>query len=111
VKTYNRVLKLEPEHVGALKNRDKIQGIIDEINLLSASQKAEEGDSSSELGDDEPQTADGAERKDFKKREIEQLSAEQVMMDDKMNELWMRQVQKDPSRFLSIKFHMQLQGK
>ena len=109
VKTYEKVLKLDPEHAGALKNRDKIQDIIDEINLLSASQRAEQGDSSKQLGEDEPQTAEGAERKDFVKREVEQLTAEQVLLDEKMNETWMRQVQKDPSRFLSIKFHMQLQ--
>jgi Ca-activated chloride channel family protein len=109
VKTYNRVLKLDPGHAGALKNRDLIQKIIDEINLMSASQKAEDSDSSRELGDDEPQTADGAERQDFIEREVEQLSAEQVLLDEQVNDLWMQQVQKDPSRFLGVKFHMQLQ--
>lgn len=109
VKTYNKVLKLKPEHVGALKNRNKIQNIIDEINLLSASQKAEAGDSSKELGENEPQTADGAEREDFVERVVEQLTAEEVLLDEKLNEIWMRQVQKDPSRFLSVKFQMQLQ--
>ena len=55
--------------------------------------------------------AEGAERKEFAEREIKQLTADQVLMDEKMNEIWMRQVQRDPSRFLSIKFHMQLQRK
>ena len=109
VKAYNEVLKIEPEHAAALKNRNKIQAIIDEINLLSASQKAEAGDSSKELGDDEPQTADGVERQDFVKLEVEQLTAEQILLDEQMNETWMKQVQKDPSRFLGVKFHMQLQ--
>lgn len=108
VKTYNLALKGDPTHVSALKNRDKIQKIIDEINLLSASQKSEESDSSKELGEDEPQTADGAERQDFVKGEIEQLTAEQIMLDAQLNETWMRQVQKDPAQFLSVKFHMQL---
>ncbi len=109
VKAYNQALKLEPEHTGALKNRDKIQSIIDEINLLSASQKAEEGDSSKTLGEEDPQTADGAERQDFVEREVEQLTADQILLDEKMNETWMRQVQRDPSRFLGVKFYMQLQ--
>jgi Ca-activated chloride channel family protein len=108
VRSYNQVLKLEPEHVGAQLNRNRIQKIIDEINLLSATQKAEEGDSSKELGD-EPQTAEGVEREDFIQRQVEQLSAEDILRDEQLNELWMRQVQKDPSRFLSTKFHMQLQ--
>ncbi len=109
VKTYNKVLELDPAHAGAIKNRDRIQSIIDEINLMSASQKAEDSDSSKELGDDEPQTADGVERQDFIEREVEQLTAEQILLDEQVNELWMQQVQKDPSRFLSVKFHMQLQ--
>lgn len=110
VKTYNQLLKIKPEHKEARKNRDKIQSIIDEINLLSASQRAEDGDSSKELADDEPQTADGDERQDFIERQVEQLSAQQILMDEQMNELWMRQVQKDPSGFLSVKFQMQLQS-
>ena len=109
VRAYDEALKLAPEHRSALKNRAKIQGIIDEINLLSASQKSEAGESSKELGEDQPQTADGAEHQDFVEREVEQLSAEQVLLDEQINELWMRQVQKDPSRFLSSKFHRQWQ--
>jgi len=109
VNSYNHVLQLNPKHAGAQKNRDKIQAIIDEINMLSASQQAEESDSSKELGKDEPQTAEGAERKDFVPRKLEQLTAEDVLLDEQVNELWMRQVQKDPARFLSAKFHMQLQ--
>lgn len=109
VKTYDKVLKLDPGHKSARRNQDRLQSIIDEINLLSASQQAEESDSSRELGDDDPQTADGVERSDFNEREVEQLTAEDVLLDEQINELWMKQVQKDPSRFLSVKFHMQLQ--
>ena len=109
VKAYNEVLKIEPEHTAAIKNRNQIQSIIDEINLLSASQQAENSDSSKELEEGEPQTAEGVERQDFVKREVEQLTAEQILLDEQMNETWMRQVQKNPSRFLSVKFQMQLQ--
>lgn len=109
VKTYDMVLKIDPGHAGALKNRDMIQKIIDDINMMSASQRAEDSDSSRELGEDEAQTADGAERQDFIEREVEQLTAEQVLLDEQVNDLWMQQVQKDPSRFLGVKFHMQLQ--
>ena len=108
VQTYNQVLELEPDHGAALKNRAKIQQIIDEINLLSASQQAEASDSSKELGEGDPLTADGAERQDFNQRVVEQLSAEEILLDEKLNDLWMRQVQKNPARFLSVKFQMQL---
>ena len=117
VKSYNQVLQLDIAHKDddnsiyqrALKNRDTIQKIIDEINLLSASQKAENTDSTRDLPDDQPQTADGAEREDFIEQKVEQLTAEDILLDDSINELWMRQVQKDPSHFLRIKFHMQLE--
>lgn len=117
VKSYNHVLKLDAENESiqgsiyqrALKNRDKIQAIIDEINLLSASQQAESSDSSRDLTDDQPQTADGAERSDFNQSDVEPLTAEDILLDESISELWMRQVQKDPSHFLSIKFQMQLE--
>ena len=109
VKTYNKVLELEPDNASAKKNRDLIQKIIDEINLLSASQQAEDSVSSKELGKDEPQTAEGAERKDIIESEVEPITAEQILLDEQLNELWMQQVQKDPSHFLGVKFHMQLQ--
>jgi Ca-activated chloride channel family protein len=111
VRTYDQVLALQPGHLAAAKNREKIQKIIDEINLLSASQKAENSDSSKELGEDDPITADGAERQDFVERKVEQLSAEEILLDQQMNDLWMRQVQKNPARFLSVKFQMQLRRK
>ena len=111
VRSYDQVLELEPEHAAAQQNRNKIQKIIDEINRLSSSQQAEQGDSSKQLGEEDPLTADGAERRDFVERDVEQLSAEDILLDEKMNDLWMRQVQKNPARFLSIKFQMQLRNK
>ena len=63
---------------------------------------------SDELGE-APQRADGAnEKKMQKEREIKQLSADQILADEKMHDMWMRQIQQDPSRFLSVKFQMQL---
>ena len=109
VKTYDKVLALEPGNASAKKNRDIIQKIIDEINAFSASQQAEDSVASKELGKDEPQTAQGAERKDIAQSKAEPITAEQLLLDEQLNELWMQQVQKDPSRFLGVKFHMQLQ--
>ena len=109
VKAYKRALQIDPDHASAEKNRIRIQKIIDEINAFSASQKSENSDSQRELGDDEPQTADGAERENFEQQEIQQLTAEDILLNEETNALWMRQVQKDPSRFLSAKFYMQLE--
>ncbi len=110
VQTYNRLLARNPEFASAKKNRDIVQGIIDEINLMSESQKAELGESSKELGD-APLRAEGAERDDMPSGEVEQFSADQILSDKRIQEMWLRQVQQDPSRFLAVKFAMQLQRK
>jgi len=104
---YQEVLRLDPQNIAASSNIKIVQAIIDEVNRLSASQRAEEGESIKELGD-EPQTGDGAEREEApKEQEIEQLSAEQLLLDPSLNEMWLRQVQKNPANFLSQKFYMQ----
>ena len=107
VRTYEQLLGQYPGHLAAAKNRAHVQKIIDEINLLSASQQAEQGEASQELGD-APQRADGADEMTLKKHEVKQLSAQQILTDQRMHDMWMRQIQQDPSRFLSLKFQMQL---
>ncbi|MBV1929781.1 MAG: VWA domain-containing protein [Gammaproteobacteria bacterium] len=106
ITAYDELLTRQPDHPGAVKNRAHVQKIIDEINLLSASQKAEQGEASQELGD-APQRADGADEMSLQKRQVKQLSAEQILTDQRMHDMWMRQIQQDPSRFLSSKFQMQ----
>jgi len=103
---YHRISTQNPDFTAAEQNRELMQGIIDEVNLLSESQKAEQGESIKELGD-EPQTGDGAEKKEPRPQEVEQLNAEQLLLDPNLNEMWLRQVQKDPDRFLSQKFYFQ----
>lgn len=103
---YKTILQKYPNFVAAKTNQTLVQSIIDEINRLSQSQKAEQGESIKELGD-EPQTADGADKKVFKPKELEQFNSEQLLQDQNLNTMWLRQVQKDPARFLSQKFYFQ----
>jgi len=108
---YQKILTLTPDNKAANTNIVIVQAIIDEVNRLSASQRAEQGESSKELGD-EPQTGDGAERQEAPKgQEIEQLSAEELLLDPSLNEMWLRQVQKNPANFLSQKFYLQQEMK
>ncbi len=108
VETYDQVLAMAPEHPGALKNRKIVQTIIDDINRMSESQQSEGGEQSEELGD-EPLRAEGADEKSWEKKEIEQFSADQILSDQRIRDMWLRQIQQDPSVFLSIKFLMQLE--
>lgn len=105
---YQEIINEDAEHIGAVKNLAVVQAIIAEVNRMSESQKAEAGDNPKELGD-EPQTGDGADKQEARVQEVEQLSAEKLLLDPSLNAMWLRQVQKDPARFLAQKFHMQLQ--
>lgn len=107
---YQSILDKDNTNKAAINNIRIVQEIIDNVNRLSESQKPEDGDSIKELGD-EPQTGDGADKKELRKQKIEQLSAEQLLLDPELNEMWLRQVQKDPANFLAQKFYMQNERK
>lgn len=102
---YADILTRDPDNTTAKNNLAIVQAIIDEVNRYSESQQAESGDSPKELGD-APQTGDGADEK-LVEQKVEQLSSEQLLLDPALNEMWLRQVQKNPARFLSQKFYMQ----
>jgi len=103
---YKNINQSYPMYQAAIHNQQIVQKIIDDNNRLSDSQKAEEGKLSKELGD-EAQSSDGAEKLEARVQEIEQMSAEQLLLDPALNEMWLRQVQKNPAIFLSRKFMMQ----
>ncbi len=108
VSIYESLLAENPAFRAAEHNRRIVQELIDAINIMSESQ-ADEGLGSKELGEDEPRRAEGAERVTMSADQIEQFSAEDILQDEKISEMWMRSVQRDPSHFLSIKFGMQLE--
>jgi Ca-activated chloride channel family protein len=108
VRAYNRILAANPGHAAAKHNRDIVQEVIDAINRMSESQSDESGGGSRELGEDDPQRADGAERQVAEQEALVQFSAEELLQDPAINEMWLRSVQRDPSHFLGVKFSMQL---
>lgn len=106
VDAYDEALRLQPDHAGAANNRELVQSLIDDTNRMSESQQAEPGQRIEELGD-EPWRAEGADR-ETRQQEQKPLSAAEILTSDTINELWMREVQPSPARFLAIKFRMQL---
>jgi Ca-activated chloride channel family protein len=110
VRLYQQLLSENPAYAAAETNRQVVQDLIDAINAMSESQADESGSNNSqELGDDDPQRADGAERAAQDNAELQQFDADEILQDSKINEMWMRSVQRDPSHFLSVKFGMQLE--
>ncbi len=109
-RVFEQILSQHDNHEAALNNKKILRKIMDEINMFSASQQAESGDSSRELGD-EPQTAEGTETQLYKEQMVEDTkhaTADEILQDGSINEMWLRRVQSDPANFLAIKFNMQL---
>lgn len=108
--TYNVLLERSPEYPGALKNRAIVQGVVDEMKALGESQQPEGGTSQEEM--DHPMNMEfDKEQIEFGEQEApEQLTADQLLNDPELADLWMKQVQSDPAEFLSNKFHLQLQN-
>ena len=106
VELYTRVLEEQPDFEAAERNRRLVQDLIDAINAMSESQR--DGKPGEEAGEQQEERADGAEETLMAAQQREQFSAEQILQDEKISEMWMRSVQRDPSYFLAIKFSMQL---
>ncbi|MBE7215940.1 VWA domain-containing protein [Shewanella benthica] len=106
---YREITIDSPAFTPAQTNLAKVQKIIDDINRQSESQANTENEASKELGD-EPQTGDGAEEKVAKEFvQKTPLTAQELLEDDTLNQVWMKRVQGDPKRFLSSKFRIQLE--
>jgi len=112
INRYDRLIAREPNFPGATSNRARVQAIVDEINRLSASQRAEQGISSEQqtLGDDAI-IAQGADELTWNAKKQKKLSAQQILQDPATQEMWLRGVVKDPVNFLSAKFSMQLHNR
>lgn len=112
VSRYDRLLARTPDYSGATANRSQVSAIIDEIDRLSASQQQEAGASTQEkqLSGDDAIPAQGADEISWQQTEVIQLTAEDILQDAATRDMWLRGVQQDPSRFLAIKFGMQLRN-
>ncbi|MBY8080486.1 VWA domain-containing protein [Vibrio fluvialis] len=98
-------LKADAEH-----NLAVIEGLIEEINQVSASQANSVGDqeTSIELPDDQPQTAEGADEQTTQDKMIrDKLSADQILGDPQLAQVWLKRVEASPQRFLQAKFQLQ----
>jgi len=107
---YDWLLKINPEHKQAKINQKIVQNLVDAIVLMSESQSVgEEADNNSkELGMDDAKRSEGVEYETtLKEEDNKQLSAEDIMQDATLHEMWMRTVQPNPSFFLANKFSMQ----
>lgn len=88
-----------------------MQGIVDEVNRMSESQKGttDGPEESFELGDDKPKTGDGADEEvDASMMKEEKLNANEILGSQELADKWLRRVEADPKYFLRAKFQLQL---
>ena len=113
VRRYDRLLGRNPDYPGAAENRAQVRAIIDEIERLSASQQQESGADAQEkqLSIDDAIPAQGADEISWQQTKVPQLTAEDILQDAATSDMWLRGVQQDPSKFLAIKFGMQLRNR
>jgi len=108
----NGLENIEPQlKQNIVHNLKVISDLIGEINDMSASQAASmdlDQEVSIELPDDQPQTGDGADEQTNQDLMVNQkFSAEDILGDPKLAEVWLKRVEADPSRFLQAKFQIQ----
>ena len=90
-----------------------MQGIVDEVNRMSESQKGttDGPEESFELGDDKPKTGDGADEEvDASMMKEEKLNANEILGSQELADKWLRRVEADPKYFLRAKFQLQLRA-
>ena len=94
----------------AENNLSVMQGIVDEVNRTSESQKGttDGPEESFELADDQPKTGDGADEEvDASLMTKESLNANEILGSQELADKWLRRVEADPKYFLRAKFQLQ----
>ncbi len=111
MRVYRLLLEQYPDNVAVKNNMQIVQDLIDANQRLSESQAPDgpeipPGDMGENPG---PESSEGDQRETFDLTPKEILTSDQLLQDPALTEMWMRQVQKDPTQFLKIKFFMQLE--
>ena len=105
-KAYEELARRFPDHPAPAVNLPVIEALIEATQGLSESKGSEKGGRNSKPGDGS-ESSGGDEQQGT--TELEQYSAEQLLQDPGLTEMWLRQIQRDPSEFLVTKFYLQLQ--
>ena len=103
---YEELASRYPDHPAPAVNLKVIEAIIGATKGMAESKGSETGKRSSKSGEGS-ESSEGDEQQ--RTRELEQYSADQLLQDPGLTEMWLRQIQRDPSEFLVTKFYLQLE--
>ncbi len=105
-RAYEELASRFPDHPAPAVNLPIVKALIEANQQLSESQLSENGEA-------ERKPQEGAESSEGDERqltmELEQYSADQLLQDPGLTEMWLRQIQRDPAEFLATKFYLQLE--
>lgn len=105
VASYDRLLARNPEHASARRNKEFILSILHEIEAQSSNQVQKQL-GGARMVDIDVKPANNSDTRTQIDRD--KYSAEQILADQRIQDMWLRQVQRDPAEFLYTKFHLQL---
>lgn len=105
-KAYEEMAIRYPDHPAPAVNLPIMDAIIDAVKDASDDQQNDSDKSGKKAGDG-TQSSEGSEQ--LEAMELEQYSADQLLQDPGLTEMWLRQIQRDPSEFLTTKFYLQLE--
>jgi Ca-activated chloride channel family protein len=103
---YEELTRRYPDHPAPAVNLKVVEALIKATQGMSERKGSETGNRSSKPGDGS-ESSEGDEQQ--RTQELEQYSADQLLQDPDLTEMWLRQIQRDPSEFLVTKFYLQLE--
>jgi Ca-activated chloride channel family protein len=106
LEAYEELAKRYPDHSGPATNIPIMEAMIQATADMAEMRQKDSDDSGKKPGE-------GSESSDSSGKqgagELEQYSADQLLQDPSLTEMWLRQIQRDPSEFLTTKFYLQLE--
>ena len=105
-RAYEEIAKRYPNHPAPAVNIPVMEAIIEAIKENPNDKESKDGKNSRKPGKGS-KSSEGDESQQA--MELEQYSAEQLLQDPSLTEMWLRQIQRNPSEFLTTKFYLQLE--
>jgi len=106
LKGFEELASSYPDHPAPAVNIPIMQALIEATKGAEGNGDKESGESGKKPGEGS-ESSDGSGEKGA--GELEQYSAEQLLQDPGLTEMWLRQIQRDPSEFITTKFYLQLE--
>ena len=103
---YEELVNRYPDHPAPAVNLPVIEALIEATQGMSESEGSEKGNRNSKPGDGSAPSEGDEQQPNV---ELEQYSADQLLQDPGLTEMWLRQIQRDPSEFLVTKFYLELE--